>query len=181
MVSSNRPNYTNRQSMSESILDVDSANRREESFAYRVTMTKGVGTPLWMAPELFVGGTKYGPEVDVYSFGMILWELTTRRVPWADDITETRYLQFFAALESAHKQGRRPMIGSDVVRAHPRFTLLLQECWVNDPQSRPTFAAIVPVLAGIIVTEEQGGSGDARAHATSTQPSSTQLKMAQTL
>jgi serine/threonine protein kinase len=31
------------------------------------TMTMGVGTLLWMAPELFLrGGTKYGPEVDVY-------------------------------------------------------------------------------------------------------------------
>jgi serine/threonine protein kinase len=30
------------------------------------TMTKGVGTLLWMAPELFRGGSKYGPEVDVY-------------------------------------------------------------------------------------------------------------------
>jgi serine/threonine protein kinase len=30
------------------------------------TMTKGVGTLLWMAPELFHGGSKYGPEVDVY-------------------------------------------------------------------------------------------------------------------
>jgi serine/threonine protein kinase len=31
------------------------------------TMTMGVGTLLWMAPELFLrGGSKYGPEVDVY-------------------------------------------------------------------------------------------------------------------
>jgi serine/threonine protein kinase len=34
--------------------------------ALTATMTKGVGTLLWMAPELFQGGSKYGPEVDVY-------------------------------------------------------------------------------------------------------------------
>ena len=31
-----------------------------------MTATKGVGTPLWMAPEVFTG-TSYGPKVDVYS------------------------------------------------------------------------------------------------------------------
>lgn len=35
------------------------------SEALTATMTKGVGTILWMAPELFLGGAKYGPEVDV--------------------------------------------------------------------------------------------------------------------
>ena len=34
--------------------------------ALTASMTKGVGTILWMAPELFRGGTKYGPQVDVY-------------------------------------------------------------------------------------------------------------------
>ena len=47
----------------------------DEAVAFSMAMTKGVGTPLWMAPELFVRGTQYGPEVDVYSFGIILWEL----------------------------------------------------------------------------------------------------------
>lgn len=52
--------------------------------AWDMTMTRGVGTVLWMAPELFVGRTKYGPKVDVYSFGVILWELATRENPWSD-------------------------------------------------------------------------------------------------
>lgn len=37
----------------------------QRSEAFTATMTKGVGTILWMAPELFWGGAKYGPEVDV--------------------------------------------------------------------------------------------------------------------
>ena len=31
-----------------------------------MTATQGVGTPLWMAPEVFTGSS-YGPKVDVYS------------------------------------------------------------------------------------------------------------------
>lgn len=34
--------------------------------ALSASMTKGVGTLLWMAPELFNGASKYGPEIDVY-------------------------------------------------------------------------------------------------------------------
>ena len=65
---------------------------QDHSVAFQATMTKGVGTPLWMAPELLVGGTKYGPEVDLYSFAIILWELATRKVPWEEEIAETEYL-----------------------------------------------------------------------------------------
>lgn len=36
------------------------------------TLTKAVGTLLWMAPEIFRGDMMYGPAVDVYSFGIIL-------------------------------------------------------------------------------------------------------------
>ena len=43
-----------------------------EPVALTATMTRGVGTPLWMAPELFVVGSTYGPKVDVYSFGTSL-------------------------------------------------------------------------------------------------------------
>lgn len=36
------------------------------------TMTKAVGTLLWMAPEVYRGDRNYGPQADVYSFGIIL-------------------------------------------------------------------------------------------------------------
>lgn len=36
------------------------------------TMTKGQGTALWMAPEVWRGDENYGSAIDVYSFGIIL-------------------------------------------------------------------------------------------------------------
>lgn len=39
------------------------------------TMTRATGTLLWMAPEVFRGDTNYGPAIDLYSFGIVLWEL----------------------------------------------------------------------------------------------------------
>ena len=45
-------------------------------------MTKGIGTLLWMAPEIMEGSAMYGQPADVYSFGIVLWEITTRSLPW---------------------------------------------------------------------------------------------------
>ena len=40
------------------------------------------GTPAWMAPEMLRGSADRSSKVDVWSFGIILWELLTRQVPY---------------------------------------------------------------------------------------------------
>ena len=117
-----------------------------QSEAFQATMTKGVGTPLWMAPELFVGGTKYGPEVDIYSFGMIMWELATRKVPWAEEIAETQYIYFFGALSKALEDGNRPGVPAEAVQVAPEFVALMQQCWATDAGVRPAAAAVAAKL-----------------------------------
>ena len=46
-------------------------------------MTPKVGTVAYMAPELF-SCEQYTYKVDVYSFGMLLWELISREEPFGD-------------------------------------------------------------------------------------------------
>jgi len=44
-------------------------------------MTNAIGTPAWMAPEI-LASQNYDEKVDVYSFGIVLWELLTRSAPF---------------------------------------------------------------------------------------------------
>lgn len=44
-----------------------------------VTMTGGLGTYQWMAPEV-LGNQRYSDKADVYSFGIVIWECTAREV-----------------------------------------------------------------------------------------------------
>jgi serine/threonine protein kinase len=45
-----------------------------------VNLTMGIGTYLWMAPEV-VNHQNYTLAADVFSFGMVLWELFCRKLP----------------------------------------------------------------------------------------------------
>ncbi|KAG1688508.1 hypothetical protein DVH05_003598 [Phytophthora capsici] len=46
------------------------------------TMTAGVGTSFWMAPEVMLGH-KYDEKADMFSFGVVLSELDLHRMPYA--------------------------------------------------------------------------------------------------
>ncbi|KAJ3708133.1 hypothetical protein LUZ61_011838 [Rhynchospora tenuis] len=94
-----------------------------------------MGTYRWMAPEMI----KEKPctrKVDVYSFGIVLWELTTCLVPY-QGMTPVQ-----AAYAVAEKNLRPPLSTT----CSPILNNLIRRCWSANPAKRPEFSYVVSVL-----------------------------------
>ena len=117
----------------------------------RGTMTKAAGTLQWMAPEVFRGDQNYTKAVDVYSFGIVMWELATRKTPWKDDIADSDVeTTLFDGINTALKTGQRPAIPDGVHAEHPDFVAVMQRCWAGDPFHRPHFSEAAGDLAACL-------------------------------
>ena len=109
-----------------------------------VSMTRGVGTFDWMAPELWSSDGIYGKPVDVYSFSMILFELSTLKLPYSSgSIPDQDQLALQESIKRDIINGYRPSI-DDVT--HVDIANLIEMCWEHDPKKRPSFVQIVEYL-----------------------------------
>ncbi|XP_044953782.1 serine/threonine/tyrosine-protein kinase HT1-like [Hordeum vulgare subsp. vulgare] len=94
-----------------------------------------MGTYRWMAPEM-VRDKPCTRKVDVYSFGIVLWELTTCLVPF-QGMTPVQ-----AAYAACEKNARPPLSPT----CPPALNNLIKMCWAANPARRPEFSYVVSVL-----------------------------------
>ncbi|KAJ6798683.1 putative serine/threonine-protein kinase [Iris pallida] len=99
--------------------------------AYLTTKT-GKGTPHWMAPEV-LRNEPSDEKSDVYSYGVILWELVTEKIPW-DNLNS---MQVIAAVGFMNQRLELP---KDM---DPHWVSIIESCWHSDPLHRPTFQELV--------------------------------------
>lgn len=102
-----------------------------------MVMTGLVGTTRWMAPEVIRGEKIYSSKVDIYSLGLILWELIDGKLPFSD-------IRWNHEIENFVLRGMRPMVRSE--KCPLRWKLLVVTCWQADPMQRPTIQQVIHSL-----------------------------------
>jgi len=102
-------------------------------------MTGGVGTALWMAPEVLSGGV-YDEKVDVYSFAIVLYEVLSRWIPFDGSGLEP------VSIAVAVTSGRRPDMRYVPTDCPISLCRVMKACWAQNPALRATFDAVVEML-----------------------------------
>ncbi|XP_062174578.1 uncharacterized protein LOC133879798 isoform X3 [Alnus glutinosa] len=97
--------------------------------------TTGKGTPQWMAPEV-LRNEPSDEKSDVYSYGVILWELATEKIPW-DNLNS---MQVIGAVGFMNQQLEIP---KDVDQ---QWASIIESCCNRDPACRPTFQELLQKL-----------------------------------
>lgn len=91
------------------------------------------GTLPWMAPELLNGSSnKVSEKVDVFSFGIVMWEILTGDEPYAN-------MHYGAIIGGIVNNTLRPPVPPS---CDPEWKRLMERCWAPDPVQRPTFTQI---------------------------------------
>jgi len=102
-------------------------------------MTNNKGSAAWMAPEVFESST-YTEKCDVFSWGVILWEVLSRQRPFSD-IGGSAYRIMWAV----HMGDRPPLIDGCPKPLENLYT----RCWDKDSSVRPSMDEVVRVMSVI--------------------------------
>ncbi|KAI9916863.1 hypothetical protein PsorP6_018115 [Peronosclerospora sorghi] len=108
------------------------------------TMTGNCGTVQWMAPEV-LGNRKYTEKADVFSFGIVVWEIFTGQCPY-EGMTQIQ-----VALGVLNNDLRPP-----IPRSCPRFfARLIRSCCMREPSLRPSFTDLMRTFELYIARHQQ--------------------------
>lgn len=119
--------------------------------AYR--MSGQIGSVRYMAPEVALH-RPYNHKADVYSFGIILWEMNAGEKPFRDLMDNQK--DFVLAVFRDHV---RPPLFEEW---HAEFRSLLSDCWDKDMDNRPDFEEVIQRIDSLLSTEEAKARKKAR-------------------
>jgi tRNA A-37 threonylcarbamoyl transferase component Bud32 len=100
-----------------------------------VEKTAEIGTYRWMAPEV-ISHEDYGFPADVYSYGIILYEILTRELPFSG-------VSPMKVALSVSGEGLRPTLPPTTPES---ISALISDCWHQEPSRRPTFKQVITRL-----------------------------------
>uniref|UniRef100_A0A0D9VV16 Protein kinase domain-containing protein n=1 Tax=Leersia perrieri TaxID=77586 RepID=A0A0D9VV16_9ORYZ len=95
------------------------------------------GTLPWMAPELLtMGGTKVSEKIDVYSFGIVMWEILTGEDPYDG-------MHYGGVIGGILSNTLRPPVPTS---CNLEWRKLMEQCWSTEPERRPSFSEVASRL-----------------------------------
>mmetsp|Transcript_10619 Transcript_10619/g.17391 ORF Transcript_10619/g.17391 Transcript_10619/m.17391 type:complete len:403 (+) Transcript_10619:118-1326(+) len=115
-------------------------------------MTPRTGSHRWASPEN-LRGEPYDLSTDIYSYGILLWQLVTRRDPYAG--MDAEHVGKLVAFE-----GIRPLSLQASSKCPQELCDLIHACWAEEPASRPTIHTVIHKLERLkinfgLVTEKK--------------------------
>lgn len=119
-----------------------------------------------MAPEVALG-LSYNESCDVYSFGIVLWQIMTLNAKAYGNSNRNNAIDFFVKSVWHGPQKRPSMVLKDpTVRRNflPCLQTLVPACWNHDWQSRPTMEEVESILKDEVLHGTRIVNGDIKPH-----------------
>ncbi|ELP93695.1 serine/threonine protein kinase HT1, putative [Entamoeba invadens IP1] len=98
---------------------------------------KGLGTPVYAAPETF--HDEYTYSGDVYSYGITAWEIFYQEEPYKE-------LKSVFEIKDHVEKGKRLILDKSMP---PDYAQLIQSCWKQDGKERPTFDQVTKLVVKV--------------------------------
>jgi serine/threonine protein kinase len=119
----------------------------------RLTTTGALlGSPGYMAPEQFIDSSKVGPGIDIYSYGIVLFEMATGDLPFP--------AANFLEVMNAHRQKSIPNASEKNPALSPEMDVVLAKAMAKDPEDRFQSAKdFLNALQGGKIKERKKGKG----------------------
>ncbi|KAG1656207.1 hypothetical protein FOA52_011337 [Chlamydomonas sp. UWO 241] len=105
------------------------------------------GTAAYVAPEALTRQKNVNNSVDVYAFGIMMWEMYTAQRPYGAK-------KQIDIVEEVVMNGLRPRFP---VHAPPPYARLAQTCWRGNAHTRPTFPSVVQYLNAMLTVVAADG------------------------
>ena len=130
-----------------------SMSKSDTASLWKRRMTSALGSPGWMAPELWEEQSVYGPAVDIYAFGIVMWECLQLCVPWrTKSVMEIR---------DAVKAGIKPGVSVDAARGAPmEYLNLMNRCLDHNFDRRPPIGVVNTTLVNDVISLEHSADLD---------------------
>ncbi|XP_053168667.1 receptor-interacting serine/threonine-protein kinase 4 [Hemicordylus capensis] len=109
------------------------------SHSHDLSMDGLCGTIAYLPPERIKEKNRYfDTKHDVYSFSIVIWGVLTQKKPFSE---ENNILHIMVKVVNGHRP-ELPTVSKSRPRACNNLIKLMQKCWQDDPNKRPTFQEI---------------------------------------